>query len=260
MKRTLRLLAAPAATMLLLASCGTAGEPAPAEDGVAQDDVQADAEPSDAGGEEKSSGELQADHAKENSEGEGMEAGAPETFPLTDEPFFASTTTGALITMTMKAQPESSEEIAWLEQYREDAGGDPVTYILSDVDNRDGSDPVNMYATTMYDQDGQSYECEMAIDYVEENWQPVWLYGSTDVDEYESASGEPMEHAVGEELDSRLRDHQPDDTVDPFESGAIVSICPETLPQEVTAVEVMPGGIYIDPTYATPESYMGEDG
>lgn len=258
MKRTLRLLAAPAATMLLLASCGTTDEPAPAEDTGAIEDKAIEA--SDAGGEEKSSAEIQAEHAEDFPEGEDMDDSAAVTFPLTEEPFFASTMTGALITMTMDAQAESNEEIAWLEQYRQDAGGDPVSYILSDVDNRDGSEPINMYSTTMYDQDGKSYECEMAIDYAEENWQPVWLYGSTDVDEYESATGEPMEHSVGDELDRRINEHEVDDTVDPFEAGAIVSICPETLPEEVTAVEVMPGGIFIDKTYATPESYMGEDG
>ncbi|MGO2311653.1 MAG: hypothetical protein ACTH6A_06485 [Brachybacterium tyrofermentans] len=44
MKRTLRLLAAPAAAMLLLASCGTSDEPAPAEDTAAQEATQADAD------------------------------------------------------------------------------------------------------------------------------------------------------------------------------------------------------------------------
>src|SRR5690625_7528860 len=42
------------------------------------------------------------------------------------------------LTMTMDAQTEDDDEIAWLEQYRGDVGAEPVTYVLSDVDNRDG--------------------------------------------------------------------------------------------------------------------------
>lgn len=47
MKHTLRLLAAPAAAMLLLASCGTSDEPTPAEDTAAQEAPQDGAEPAD---------------------------------------------------------------------------------------------------------------------------------------------------------------------------------------------------------------------
>jgi hypothetical protein len=40
----------------------------------------------------------------------------------------------------------------------------------------------------------------------------------------------------------------------------MVSVCAAELPETAVAVEVMPAGIIQDPIYATPESYMGEDG
>lgn len=255
MTRTARAAAIAAAATLLLAACGGNSDPAAETTTAAEVDVEA--------GAEETTDESDAWPIVEDEEGnvvENPEDQPAETFPLRDEPFFVSTSTGATITMTMDAQPDSNEEIAWLEQYRQDGGGEPVTYILSEVDNRNGTDTVNMYATTLYDLDGKSYECGMAMDYADENWRPVWLYGSTDRDEYETAGGEPMERSAGEELDQRFNEHDVDDSVDAYEAGTIVSICPADLPDEVTAVEVMPGGVYIDPTYATPESYMGEDG
>lgn len=263
MKRTLRALALPSA-ILLLAACGTTNAPeeAPAADVEATEAPAADA-PAASDGDESESWPIVEDedgNVVENPEDEPAEGEGAELFSLTEEPFFASTTTGALITMTMAAQTESNEEIAWLEQYRQDAGGDPVTYILSDVDNRDGSELINMYNISLYDEDGTEYACESSEGYVEENWEPIWLYGSTDKDEYTSADGEPMDYEKAEELSNRINEHETTTGVDPFERGSMVSICPADLPEQVTAVQVMPGGIVLDPVYATPESYMGEDG
>lgn len=70
MKRTLRALALPTA-ILLLAACGTTEEAAPTEDAATQEQTQAG--PSDGDGEEKSSGEIQAEYAEENFEGEQMD-------------------------------------------------------------------------------------------------------------------------------------------------------------------------------------------
>jgi hypothetical protein len=251
MKHTIRLFAAPAAALLLLSACSggtddvTTGNPASIEEEAGADVDESDTWPIV---------EDEDGNIVENAEGE---TGA---FSLTEEPFFASTVTGAQITMTMDAQPDASEEIAWLEQYREDVGGEPVSYVLSDVDNRDGSDLINMYNISVYDEEGLEWACGSADDYVDEVWAPVWMYGSTDRDEYESADGEPMDYDKADELDSRANEHEYVTGVSPFERATMVSICAAELPETAVAVEVMPAGIMQDPIYATPESYMGEDG
>lgn len=251
MSRPLRAVTIAATAALLLASCGSSEPEAAPAGGTAAEESPAQSD----GDEEKSSGEIQAEHAEENPEGEPM-----GTFSLTEEPLFVSTSTGASITMTMDAQPDADEQIAWLEQYREDVGGDPVTYILSEVDNRDGTERINMYSVSIFDTEGTEYTCEQPGDYLEANWLPVWLYGSTDVDEYESADGEPMDYDEATELEDRYRNYELTSDVEPLGQNTMVTICPADLPAEVTGVHVMPGGVYIDPTYATPISYEGEDG
>lgn len=265
MKRTIRLLAVPAATTLLLASCGASDEAAPAKDTSAQEAAQADAELDDSEQDDESDswpivededGNV-VEHPEDDAAEEVEDDGA---FSLTDEPLFASTSTGAQITMTVDAQPGDSDEIAWLEQYREDVNGEPVTYVLSDVDNRDGSELINMYNISFYDEEGLEWACGGPDTYVDEVWKPVWLYGSTDKDEYETSDGEPMDYDEGEELSRRANEFEFSSGVSPFERNTMVSICPTVIPDRAVAVEVMPGGIVLDPVYATPESYMGEDG
>lgn len=230
----LRALAAPAAIAVLLAGCAGSDEPAAQQDDPQNKQSAADADP--------------------------VEDEEDYTFSITDEPLFASTSTGAQITMTVDAQPSDDDEIAWLEQYREDVGGEPVTYVLSDVDNRDGSDLVNMYNISFYDEEGLEWACGSPDEFVDEAWEPVWLYGSTDKDEYESADGEPMDYDEAEELSRRANEHEFSAGVSPFERATMVSICPTVLPESAVAVEVMPRGIVEEPVYAMPESYMGEDG
>lgn len=227
-----RALAAPSALAVLLAGCTGSSEPIP----------------------------PQGDTPHGAADVETVEDEDYTSFSLTDEPLFASTSTGAQITMTVDAQPSDDDEIAWLEQYREDAGGEPVTYILSDVDNRDGSDLVNMYNISFYDEDGLEWACGSPDEFVSEVWEPVWLYVSTDKDEYESADGEPMDYDEAEELSRRVNEHDFSAGVSPFERATMVSICPTGLPERAVTVEVMPRGIVEEPVYAMPESYMGEDG
>jgi len=264
MKRTIRSLAIPAIASLLLAACGPSE---PEDGGAAGEATAAEEESEQSGGDQSGSWPLVEDqdgNIVENPEDEDPEWGSSDdgdyTFSLTDEPFFAPTSDGAFITMTMDAQTEDDDEIAWLEQYRGDVGGEPVTYVLSDVDNRDGSELVNMYNISMYDQQGTEYTCDTPGNYVDKNWEPVWLYTSSDTDEYVTADGEPMDYDKGEDLNRQANEHEFSAGVSPFERATLVSICPDDLPERVTAVEVMPGGIVSDPVYATPESYMGEDG
>ena len=254
MRRTVRLLAAPAVAILLLSACSASTD----EDAAPADPANVE----EAGGADTDTDESDSWPIVEDENGNIVEnpEDESEAFSLTDEPFFASTVTGAQITMTMDAQRGDSEEIAWLEQYREDAGGEPVSYILSDVDNRDGSELINMYNISVYDEEGLEWACGSPDEYLDEVWRPEWLYISTDQDEYESADGEPMDYDTAEELDNRASEHEYVHGVSPFERASMVSICAAKLPKTAVAVEVMPQGIMQDPIYATPESYMGEDG
>ena len=120
MKRTVRLLAPPAAAILLLSACsaGTDESAAPADPTNVEEAAGTDTDT-----DESDSWPIVEDENGNIVENLEDESGA---FSLTDEPFFASTVTGAQITMTMDAQPDASEEIAWLEQYREDVGGERV--------------------------------------------------------------------------------------------------------------------------------------
>lgn len=71
MKRTARLLAAPAIAAIILAGCSAGG----ADEDAPSPDTSAQTNESDAGGEEKSSGEIQAEHAEENSAAAPMDDG-----------------------------------------------------------------------------------------------------------------------------------------------------------------------------------------
>src|SRR5699024_11529285 len=107
----------------------------PEDGGAAGEATAAEEESEQSGGGQSGSWPLVEDedgNIVENPEDEDPEWGSSDdgdyTFSLTDEPFFAPTSDGAFITMTMDAQTEDDDEIAWLEQYRGDVGAEPVTY------------------------------------------------------------------------------------------------------------------------------------
>lgn len=54
-----------------------------------------------------------------------------------------------------------------LEDLRTQAGGEPVTYLAVNVDNRDGAESFDVYTVTIYDNDGTAYEFQSASDYVD---------------------------------------------------------------------------------------------
>lgn len=82
MKRTIRLLAVPAATMLLLASCGAGNEAAPVEDTAAQEVPQAEGEADDTGPEDESDSwpivEDENGNVVENPEDQPMDDGGDD--------------------------------------------------------------------------------------------------------------------------------------------------------------------------------------
>lgn len=186
MKRTLRFLAAPAATLLLLASCGTSDEPAPAEDTATQEAPQADAEPADEEQADDSDSwpivEDEDGNVVENPEDQPMDDGGDdtaieegndttvefgdETLELDVQPMIDSQlpTTGRYylegMTGVQAIAEIGVEGPAGIEAFRESIGADPVTYIRFDVDNRGGSEEILMLELNMYDSEGQEYKFE----------------------------------------------------------------------------------------------------
>lgn len=59
-----------------------------------------------------------------------------------------------------------NDELTEIEQYRQDAQADPVTYLVADVDNRDGTDSINMYQVAVFDEDGNKYEFSEVSNYI----------------------------------------------------------------------------------------------
>src|SRR5690625_1794317 len=54
--------------------------------------------------------------------------------------------------------PADHEDLAAIEQYRQEAEIEPVTYIIVDVDNRQGTDTAQMNTVAVYDTEGNEYE------------------------------------------------------------------------------------------------------
>lgn len=54
--------------------------------------------------------------------------------------------------------PASDPRVADIEAFRKKAETAPVSYIVADVDNRQGEESVNMYSVSVFDPDGKKYE------------------------------------------------------------------------------------------------------
>lgn len=73
------------------------------------------------------------------------------------------TGTGGEGTMTVPAEP-----IAEVEDLRIQVDGKEVTYITATIDNREGSDPFDLYQINIYDPAGQQYVYTNVSDYISE--------------------------------------------------------------------------------------------
>src|SRR5690625_7536366 len=79
---------------------------------------------------------------------------------------------GAHIVFDLPSDP-SSDELTEIEQYRETVKADPATYIIADVDNREGTDSASMRSISVFDEDGKEYEFTDA-DTVISDWSAIW--------------------------------------------------------------------------------------
>jgi len=245
MKRTVRLLALAAAPVLLLAACGSSGADeaspsteAPAAESTseeatteaaaavdeAEDDVDADSAASDAGGAMDITDEAGNLIGTEFGDGEQimfdtdlLASGGPMA-PGTR--VYGASENGGDFIVTTKVDP-----IQELEDYREEAGAEPVGYMTVDADNRDGTENMNMYEIRVYDEAGNEYAYSGVSDYVDE-WRDA--LGSDDVDLYNE----------GVELSNEYST-----MAHPMQRETFVLAGP-VLPDEIVGVIVMPRGVF----------------
>jgi hypothetical protein len=164
--------------------------------------------------------------------GDLMPAGAWETY----------SSTGAYIIMQIPADP-NDEPLTEIDEYREAVEADPVTYLEADVDNRQGTDSVNMWKVRAFDQAGNSYEFNGVAEYVSD------IAPSTDWDvddgSYLLPNGTRLDREQGSELYSQsidLHNEHLHGTSAAERKTMILVYDGDDLPDEFTRVAVFPNG------------------
>ena len=98
------------------------------------------------------------------------EAQGPPPMPAGE--YTAQAEAGGHIVMQIPASTDD-ELISQIEDYRETTGAEPITYLIADVDNRNGTDHIGMRKVEVFDSDGTEYEFTDAADLIEE-WGPSY--------------------------------------------------------------------------------------
>ena len=145
---------------------------------------------------------------------------------------------GGHIVMEIPASTDD-ELIAEIEDYREQIGAEPVTYLIADVDNREGSDSIGMRKVKVFDAEGVEYEFTDAADLIEE-WGPSYT------SDYENVmpDGTVLTIEENKAISQAERDLLDNLTgsVSAAGRGTIILIHEGTdLPDEYTRVAVQPG-------------------
>lgn len=164
--------------------------------------------------------------------------------PMTAGEFETYSTEGAHIVFNLPADTDN-EHIAEVEQYRDAAGIDAVTYLTADVDNREGTDSVNMYQVKAFDEDGNEYAFEK-LDMAMYEWSP---YRSYDIDneQFELPDGTPTDEETYLQLDEQMSDITENLVTNVSASGRdtiILTYEGDDLPDEFTRVAVWPNGAF----------------
>lgn len=162
---------------------------------------------------------------------------APAVLPA--RKFTLNTRAGAKITFELPT-PATDPALAKLEAFREKMGGKPVSYVVADVDNRTGSEPVKMYQINAFDKEGREYTFG-AVTEVLETWKPTYRNDF----EYKLPDGRVVDHATGSALSdegSELSDANLNGD-DVAERAKIVLASTDVdLPDEFSRVSVQPSG------------------
>ena len=151
---------------------------------------------------------------------------------------------GAHIVFDLPSDP-SSDELTEIEQYRKDVQADPVTYIVADVDNREGTDSVNLYEVNVFDEDGNKYEFSDLSEYVSD------IAPETDIDgdsnAYKLQNGEIIDGDTGWDLYDKSIDLHNEylHGADVGERKTIIRVYEgDDFPEEFTRVAVYPNGAF----------------
>lgn len=146
----------------------------------------------------------------------------------------------ATVTFDVPANP-ADPLLADIESFRQDAGAAPVSYIIAEVDNRDGTETVNMYKISAYDADGNEYEFTAVYEAIS-NWGPSY----TEEYVYVLPDGTKLDEATGSALSDRKTTlHNAYlDNVDQSQKGTMILVSKSTdLPSEFVRVGAQPSGM-----------------
>jgi hypothetical protein len=163
--------------------------------------------------------------------------------------------TGGIVRFTLPT-PASDPAVADIEAFRKKTGAAPVSYIVADVDNRSGTEVINMYKVSAYDAEGREYAFARAAGVFGE-WGPT--FGSDYV--YRMPDGSILDEATGSALNNEeVRLNNAIDIVaSPAQRANIILISKSTdLPKEFTRVAVAPSGMGY-PIDALPSGAGGHD-
>lgn len=155
--------------------------------------------------------------------------------------FRLTTKSGAEITFTLPT-PASAPELSRVESYRMKTGGAPVSYLVADVDNRNGNDSLNMYRVSAFDKEGRKYTFMNVSDFFDQ-WSPK--YGEDG--KYRNEAGQVLDDATARALGNESADFNNNVNVhfvQIAERATFVLACKDVdLPSAYTRVAVEPKGM-----------------
>lgn len=168
------------------------------------------------------------------------ETATPTPTVLPAGEFELNTVSGAKIKFTLPT-PATDPALAKLEAFRKKTGGKPVSYILADVDNRQGTELVNMYQINVFDKEGREYTFSGVTD-VLRTWEP--RQGTDYV--YRMPDGRVLDEATGSAWSSEGSElyNANQNGADVAERAKIILASADAdLPDEFTRVSVQPSGM-----------------
>lgn len=135
---------------------------------------------------------------------------APEDDPLFDQGAYGFMSEQSTeITFDLPTSPDH-ELLAEVEEFREAADAEPVTYVVADVDNRHGNQKANLQKITVYDDEGNDYEFTPLAPTVD-GWQAYWdadgdyiAHDGTQVDEDTYNQLKDQASAIKDQLESSV--------------------------------------------------------
>lgn len=166
--------------------------------------------------------------------GQDASAGVSPTVLPADE-FTLDTQSGAKTTFKLPT-PATDPALAKLEAFRKKSGGKPVSYIVADVDNRSGKEPVNLYQINAFDEAGREYKFGTVTD-VLDTWKPTYRNDF----EYKLPDGRVVDHATANALEREAVELHNSNTnaADVAERVKIILAAPDVdLPEKFTKVSV----------------------